>query len=524
LSAESSKLSSSPPATRQLTGRRSRRQWRLTAADIQLHEFFDTLTEGLIYASLVFAPWAFGSTQPWSIWSMNVAGFALGVLLLGKTVIRKFKGYDAPQWFKPGGYAKQLTRGLAVFTVVLLGYCCINAVNARSTYTDYTLSFDYHEHLKWLPSSFDSRRSWQCLWNYSAIACYFWATWNWLRGKSKAEQFAERRVSASGQLTRVAVAGAQESGAVLPTRLRRLMWVIAVNAGLLGLESMLQRMTGSTKLLFLVQPRVNPGGESQFGPYAYRANAASYFNLVWPVCVGFWWTLARGDGFRKLRPYILLLCAIVAAACPTISTSRGGALISAGLGAVALVFLLVAEFVFSKGKLGARWFRPSLMLLICVIGTLALAYALGGKALGPRMEEFGAGFTGREEMYERARPMAEDYPIFGTGPGTFEAVFQLYRISTSTYWPAQLHNDWLETRITFGWFGSALIASAFILVLARWFAGGGIHGPRRFTGLLWIAMLGILVHARWDFPFQIYSILHLFIILCAILFASSRRP
>jgi O-antigen ligase len=32
----------------------------------------------------------------------------------------------------------------------------------------------------------------------------------------------------------------------------------------------------------------------------------------------------------------------------------------------------------------------------------------------------------REQMYDRARPMAKDYPLFGTGPGTFEAVFQLY--------------------------------------------------------------------------------------------------
>ena len=33
-------------------------------------------------------------------------------------------------------------------------------------------------------------------------------------------------------------------------------------------------------------------------------------------------------------------------------------------------------------------------------------------------------------------------------PGTFEPVFQLYRGSQDEYWPAQLHNDWLETRIT----------------------------------------------------------------------------
>ena len=80
-------------------------------------------------------------------------------------------------------------------------------------------------------------------------------------------------------------------------------------------------------------------------------------------------------------------------------------------------------------------------------------------------------------MYDLARPMAADYPLFGTGPGTFETVFQLYRPRPETYWPAQLHNDWLETRITFGWLGSGLIALAF--------AGGGaalVRARRASTG------------------------------------------
>ena len=63
------------------------------------------------------------------------------------------------------------------------------------------------------------------------------------------------------------------------------------------------------------------------------------------------------------------------------------------------------------------------------------------------------------------KPMAADYPLFGTGPGTFGTVFQLYLISSATYWPEQLHNDWLETRITFGWLGIGAVAG-----------GAGVHG------------------------------------------------
>jgi O-antigen ligase len=139
------------------------------------------------------------------------------------------------------------------------------------------------------------------------------------------------------------------------------------------------------------------------------------------------------------------------------------------------------------------------------------------------MEQIGAGYQNRQLMYDAARPMAADYPIFGTGPGTFGSVFQLYLISSSTYWPEQLHNDWLETRITFGWVGMTLLLAALACVVLRWFAPGGIRGGRRFVVLIWLALAGCLVGALFDFPFQIHSVLFLFLVFCAVLFSLSRR-
>jgi O-antigen ligase len=126
-------------------------------------------------------------------------------------------------------------------------------------------------------------------------------------------------------------------------------------------------------------------------------------------------------------------------------------------------------------------------------------------------------------MYDDARQMAADYPLFGVGPGTFETVFELYRIRTETYWPAQLHNDWMETRITFGLAGSLMIYLSLAIVLCRWwFCPGGIKCGRSFMVFLWLAIAGCLVHARYDFPFQIHSILFLFLVLCAVAFNLSR--
>ncbi|MCX6906051.1 MAG: O-antigen ligase family protein, partial [Verrucomicrobia bacterium] len=285
-----------------------------------------------------------------------------------------------------------------------------------------------------------------------------------------------------------------------------------------------QRLEGSGRLLFLVTPRVNYNAIAQFGPWAYRSNAAQYFNLLWPVCLGFWWTLQRFSGSWRKAHHLLILCGAVMAACPIVSTSRAGALVAVGMAAVAavlaFVFIFFLDWLVGKGlAFRASTFAGVLLLLGLALGG---GLALGWKSLKPRMEQFAEDFGFREEMYERALPMAADYPLFGTGPGTFEPVFQLYRDKTDTYWPAQLHNDWLETLITFGWVGSTLIMLAFLAMLARWFTAGGILGPRRFVMCIWLAMAGCLVQARVDFPFQMHSVVFLFLILGAVLTIVSR--
>jgi O-antigen ligase len=243
------------------------------------------------------------------------------------------------------------------------------------------------------------------------------------------------------------------------------------------------------------------------------------------VCLGFWWTLQRTGGLRGKAHHWLLLCAAIMAACPIISTSRGGALVSSGILIVALIYLVLTSLLTFAGRASDgsfRWSTAGLLVLFLAV-TLSLGWYFGWGALAPRMEQIGEGYQNREEMYVAAQPMAKDYPLFGTGPGTFATVFQLYRFSNETYWPEQLHNDWLETRITFGWLGLVLLLAALACVGLRWFVPGGIRGSRRFVVLAWLALAGCLVHARFDFPFQIHSTLLLFLVICAILSGLSRN-
>ncbi|MCX6923566.1 MAG: O-antigen ligase family protein, partial [Verrucomicrobia bacterium] len=176
-----------------------------------------------------------------------------------------------------------------------------------------------------------------------------------------------------------------------------------------------------------------------------------------------------------------------------ISTSRGDAIITVGILVLAMLYLGASHFMFAVPRQEDHRTRLTTLRVLALFfaGVLVLGFSLGWKALKPRMASIDEGFQQREQAYDAARPMAADYPVFGTGPGTFESVSQLYRASTVDNWYVQLHNDWLETRITFGWVGSRLIALAFATVALRWFVGGGIHGGRRFVLLMWLALWGL---------------------------------
>lgn len=508
---------------------RSRGLLRLKVRDVQLYHVCEFLTEGLIYLMVIFSPWAFGTTEDWSIHTMNAGGYVLGVLLAVKLGIRRLKGYRPSRWDAPrphSAHASSDAAGsanasslvvLAVLTVGILAYCLVSALNALYVIDSQTFdAIPRDNYIPWLPYSLDANRSWPAFWNYLALACSFWAIVDWLPGKTASEDRAEGPHSSRAR-------SGTRSGPLFPARLRRLLWLLAINGGLLGLEGIAQRIEGSGLLLFMVPPAGHPMAGDQFGPYAYRSNAAQYFNLVWPVCVGFWWMLNRRHGFRQAGHHVVLACGLIMAACPIISTTLAGAAVSVGMLVATPLLLLAVDLKDGFGRGKRRPEKAALFAILFMIGTLGLGQTLGGKALAAHLAHFKTMYAYRQRMYDAARQMADYYPAFGTGPGTFATAFSLFPKDKDTPWYEQVHNDWLETRITFGYCGSALIALAFLTVLLRWFGRGGIHGGRRFVFLMWLSLAGCLAQARWDFPFQIYSIVFLALVLCAILANLTRK-
>ena len=467
----------------------------LAATDRRALVWLDGMTQVLLFAMVIFTPWAFGTTQQWSMLYMNIGGYALGTILVGKLILRRMamRGSSSIQnkVERADAYKmRPLTVALFATTLAILAYILISALNAEFTYVGTEWRQEPHSHVKWLPHSLDRSASWNVFWNWLALACVFWAARDWVT----------RDIAPDGQRR--------------PQRLRRLIFVLGINGALVALEGILQRNSGTPKLLWFMPTHDNPMASAQFGPYAYRSNAAQFFNLIWPVALGLWWQRHLQSSRRSQRHHWLLPSAMLLIAGALVSLSRAGA-------AVALVQMCACGFLFfARGK-----FSPGSRLGIAMafVATIGAASYFGWDELSQRLHDSAADpLAGRRETYQLAARMTEDYPWFGVGPGAFGSVFQFYRNSPADYWPGQLHDDWLEYLITFGRVGCALLFIAGGIVAGRWFASGGLRTSWTFVAFIWIALGGCLLHARYDLPLQIYSIQFVFVLLCAILFSISR--
>jgi O-antigen ligase len=466
----------------------------------------DTISSVVLLLMALLAPWVLGATTRETILALNSLGFLSGALWIVKLVVRLRASEDRQGPVTQAGdrWAMACVWGLVVG---LLGYVLCSALNPKTS-LQYTFTpghpfasgveINYLEPIEWLPQSHDQGRTLRAFWKYLAIALSFAAARDWLMGASRQERRSD------------------DGAPRFPgDRMQWLLWVLAINAAAVSLVGILQRLDGSPKLLWMFDNHLN-GGDGAFGPFPYRSSGAQYLNLMWPVTLGFWWVLRRRNVARRSAshrsggdPHVLLLVlAALTAAGVVVANSRGGFLVLVGL----LVAVFALMMLGSKRQVGFK-----LGVVVAILAVLGVGGWLGGAAMMARFksEDLG-GMSGRKLIYEDTVRMAEDFAVFGSGAETFAPLYYFYR-KKDPQWNAYVHDDYLETRVTFGTVGFVIILMIFLAVWLVPFFGNGVPAPPEIFLLIGVAMVGILVHAKFDLPFQIYSIHSQFVLLCAVL-------
>lgn len=203
------------------------------------------------------------------------------------------------------------------------------------------------------------------------------------------------------------------------------------------------------------------------------------------------------DG-RRQRELIVRLCMFfVCLTAMFLTVSRGGALFSLFAMAVVVVLFFRRDLPRSKG----------LIILIAGAGALALVLLqfLGGQVEG-RIDAQGLADAGRAAAFRSSWQIIADHPWFGTGLGTFEAIFPAYRssdISIVGIWD-KAHSTPLELAIELGIPMTLVIGSAWLVALLVL-----VHGTRRSRRetVVPLAALGVcliaLLHTSIDFSMQV---------------------
>jgi O-antigen ligase len=290
-----------------------------------------------------------------------------------------------------------------------------------------------------------------------------------------------------------------------PGSVRRLAVVVLANGAALAMFGLLQFFTAPRNQLYWSFD--SQGGV--FGPFVNRNHFACYINL----CIGLGLGLVLGTGLfqgplRQLghRPAALWAGAALAVmlAASALCLSRGGLMALLVAGAVTLSLAVVRSAEFRRLGVG--------LLVVC--GALALVGWLGFGAVESRLATVWKGDALRDDrwaLWSRVLPLTADFPLWGAGFGTFDAIEPTCRQQQLPIdWSYEhAHNDYLELLLEGGIVGLlfALIAAAVVF----WRAGLAYFRPRE-PGVRGLALGGIFalttvaVHSLTDFSLHVPAV------------------
>jgi len=265
------------------------------------------------------------------------------------------------------------------------------------------------------------------------------------------------------------------------------------------------------------------------GTFVNRNHLSGYLEMVIPLAVGL--VIARIDFFEwsglRLRDKLVRI------------SERGLAwngLISLGIVGMALaivfsksrsgIFILVLSFILLSGLAGLYYQRGEqerkgikTFLKVVFFGIVLFSLYIG---IGATLERFSL-----DKILQEQRPlvwgntieMIGDFPVFGSGLGTFASVYPAYEESGEFVRWTHAHNDYLEYTAELGIAGMILLLGGILYLLVKTFR---IWKERRHPlvkGLAIggiVALLGIMIHSITDFNLHIPANMVLFTVILSL--------
>jgi tetratricopeptide (TPR) repeat protein len=339
-----------------------------------------------------------------------------------------------------------------------------------------------------------------------------------------------------------------------PASFRRFAVVCVANGAALSVFALAQRFSAEPQTIYWSFETQG----SVFGPFVCKNHFPYYVNVCFGLGLGLLLgLLARGRysgingalGALGQQPAALWIIAalVFMLVADLFSLSRGGviALVGAGVACGLLAALsrrtgtvtgpsdarnAQQRDARTRHALGLGGGGAVIVVLIAALG-VGLVSWFGSEAVAKRLGSLGASDAldaGRRSLWTRTAPLALQYPVWGTGYGTFVVVEPQQRRPGEEQlitWE-HAHNDYLEVLIE-GGFVQLVLALVVAALVFR--AGARAHRYARSPADAALALGGlfgftaVLLHSLGDFGLHIPAVVVLVTVLAAHLMAASTR-
>lgn len=456
--------------------------------------YFDAVIEKGIVFLLIFTPLAFGSVQQWAVSVMETSSFIVfGAWLLKQSASRKFEFYLTPILYFVFALAV-----VAVIQIIPLPPRLLGIVSS-STMRVYRAFFDDNGTV-WRTISIAPQSTMDELWKLLSYAAVFTVIIN--HWKTRAQAAKTYRLIVWIGLFIAVFAVAQKM-----TWNGRLYWIYPVRSGLTSTLSHI------------------------WGPYINRNHFAGYMELAVPLALGLLLyrlmdvKMLPGLPFKRrlvvyannnaIVPMISLsVSALVMAGVMFMTLSRGGAI---GLAAGVIVFMFMSLKSRSlKKKAGLLAMLGAALLLVIVM--------LSWSRLENRFSDIAdEEKTARIDLWADSVNMAMDFPVLGTGLGTFKLAYPSYQTKHSALFFDHMENDFLGVLTETGAVGAV---AAVGIIFFFFYPVVQVWRVRRNTFVKCMAAAGVascaalFAHSFTDFNMRIPANAMLITVIAAVTYAT----
>jgi O-antigen ligase len=278
--------------------------------------------------------------------------------------------------------------------------------------------------------------------------------------------------------------------------------------------------------------------DSVTGTFVNRNHLSGYLEMIVPLAVGL--AIARMNlltfGVRGFREKIMLwtskgVLENILIMAGIVIMSLGIVLSNSRSGLAVLVFTMVLFFGFSVltySRTGTRqvWVRKFIRTAFLIVAILAAYIGVGSTIKRFALEDIL--HEDRPLYWANTADIVGDFPLFGTGLGTFASAYSAYETrGGSEMRLVHAHNDYLEYVAEIGVLGALILLGGILTIAVQAFLASRNRRNMEARGLALggiISLAGIGLHTFTDFNLHIPANMVLFtVVLCLTLVMATYR-